>query len=55
MTCGPFMAATMKGMVRNGPTPTMLMTLVAVACSRPIARSSEGADVALVEDWGPRA
>ena len=30
------MAATMKGMVRNGPTPTIEMMLVAVACNRPI-------------------
>ncbi len=43
MTCGPFIAATMNGMVRNGPTPTMLITLVAVAWSRPIPRSSAGA------------
>src|SRR5690242_3613446 len=42
MMCGPFMAATMNGIVRNGPTPTMLITLVAVACSRPISRSSVG-------------
>ena len=38
------MAATLNGIVRNGPTPTMLITLVAVACSRPIARSSDGAE-----------
>ena len=30
----------MNGMVRNGPTPTMPMMLVAVACSRPMPRSS---------------
>ena len=41
--CGPFIAATMNGMVRNGPTPTMLMMLVAVAWSRPMARRSAGA------------
>ncbi len=46
------MAATMKGMVRNSPTPTMLITLVDVACSSPIARSSAGEGVALVEDTG---
>ena len=40
MMCGPFIAATMNGMVRNGPTPTMPMMLVAVACSRPMPRSS---------------
>src|SRR5690606_33372665 len=39
MMCGPFIAAIMKGMVRNGPTPTMLMMLVEVACSRPMRRS----------------
>ena len=51
MTCGPFIAATMNGMVRNGPTPTMLMMLVAVACSRPIdAIEARGLDVPVALD-----
>src|SRR5215203_3023888 len=40
MMCGPPIAVTMNGMVKNGPTPTMPMMLVAVACSRPMPRSS---------------
>ena len=49
MMCGPFIAAIMNGIVRNGPTPTMLMMLVAVAGSRPISRSSfAGSGVAVL-------
>src|SRR5262245_22355993 len=46
MMCGPFMAATMNGIIRNGPTPTMLMMLVAEAWSRPMPRTSDGGDTA---------
>src|SRR6185295_7888688 len=43
--CGPCIAWIMNGMVRNGPTPTMLMMLVEVACSRPMRRSRCGMSV----------
>ena len=52
MMCGPFITAIITGIVRKGPTPTMLMMLVAVAGTSPIPRSSragaEGATVSLV-------
>ena len=38
MHCGPPMEAMMSGMVMNGPIPTMLLMLSAVACSKPNPR-----------------
>src|SRR5882724_4508783 len=38
--CGPPMAATMRGMVTNGPNPTMLVMLSAVDSIRPSPRTS---------------
>ena len=35
---GPPMVASMRGMVMNGPTPTTLEMLSAVACSNPKPR-----------------
>src|SRR3984893_9611354 len=39
MHCGPPMEAMMSGMVMNGPTPTMLLMLSAMACTKPNART----------------
>src|SRR6266849_6427005 len=39
MHCGPPMAAMMRGMGTNGPKPTMLVMLSAVASSRPRPRT----------------
>src|SRR5437667_14991 len=39
MHCGPPMAAMMRGMVTNGPNPTMLVMLSAVDSSRPNPRT----------------
>jgi hypothetical protein len=36
--CGPPIEATMSGMVRKGPTPTMFDMFMAVACNRPKLR-----------------
>ena len=38
MHCGPPIAAMISGIVMNGPTPTMLLMLSAVACTRPRLR-----------------
>ncbi len=35
MHCGPPIDAMISGIVMNGPTPTMLLMLSAVACSSP--------------------
>jgi len=39
---GPPIAVISSGIVMNGPIPTMLDMLSAVACSRPNRRSSDG-------------
>src|SRR5437870_1573228 len=39
MHCGPPMAPMIRGIVINGPTPTMLLMLRAVACRRPKLRT----------------
>ena len=38
MACGPCMAAMMRGMVMNGPTPIMSIMFRAVACHNPMPR-----------------
>lgn len=40
MHCGPPIDAMISGIVMNGPTPTMLLMLRAVACTRPNPRTS---------------
>jgi hypothetical protein len=40
--CGPPITPTINGRVMNGPMPIMLFTLSAVACGRPIPRTSSG-------------
>src|SRR4051794_25927601 len=42
---GPPMVATMAGIVTNGPMPHIWVMLIAVACSGPIWRSSDGCPV----------
>ena len=47
MHCGPPIDAMMSGMVMNGPTPTMLLMLSAVASSRPRPRIRPCLDVSI--------
>src|SRR4029078_2262086 len=42
MASGPPIAATMAGIVTNGPMPHIWVMLIAVACSGPMLRSSAG-------------
>src|SRR6267142_4250738 len=39
MMCGPPIALSMNGIVRNGPMPIMTRMFAAIACSRPSPRS----------------
>src|SRR3954468_21651695 len=40
IACGPCIVATISGTVMNGPTPIMSIMFSAVACARPMPRSS---------------
>src|SRR5271157_3177739 len=42
IACGPPAALTIKGMVMNGPTPTMSIMFSVVALARPTPRISSG-------------
>src|SRR6267154_2282957 len=44
VACGPCMVCSRRGIVRNGPTPTMARTLIVVAERKPSRRSSAGED-----------